>query len=88
MWLRRFSFLTAIALGAVGWAIQAATLAASPPVPPNAAIEFYHAGFDHYFVTQLPAEIDALDSGQTVGWTRTGRGFAIATNKLDVDVFG
>jgi len=49
------------------------------PVPANTAIEFYHAGFDHYFVTSLAAEIAALDSGQTVGWTRTGRGFAIFT---------
>jgi hypothetical protein len=48
-----------------------------PPLTPNTAIEYYHAAFDHYFVTALPAEIQALDSGQTTGWSRTGRGFAI-----------
>jgi hypothetical protein len=48
-----------------------------PPLSPNAAVEYYHAGFDHYFVTSLPAEIAALDTGQLTGWSRTGRGFAV-----------
>jgi hypothetical protein len=48
-----------------------------PPLAPDTAVEFYHGGFDHYFVTNNPAEIDALDSGRTVGWTRTGRGFSV-----------
>lgn len=41
------------------------------------AIEYYHAGFDHYFVTSLPNEIAALDNGTLTGWTRTGRAFAV-----------
>jgi hypothetical protein len=48
-----------------------------PPLPPDTAIEFYHAGFDHYFITSLPAEIAALDAGTLTGWSRTGRGFAV-----------
>ncbi len=42
---------------------------------PVAALEFYHAAFDHYFVTTLPAELAALDSGRLSGWMRTGLWF-------------
>ena len=38
-------------------------------------IEYYHAAFDHYFITSLPQEIAALDSGRFSGWARTGRSF-------------
>ena len=38
-------------------------------------VEYYHAVFNHYFITSIPVEIAALDSGQFVGWTRTGRSF-------------
>lgn len=41
------------------------------------AIEYYHQGFDHYFVTTLPNEIAALDSGTTTGWARTGLAFNV-----------
>jgi BNR repeat-like domain len=69
-------------LAIVGLAILASgshtdATAAFAPVPGDAVIEFYHAGFDHYFLTAEPAEIDALDSGSTKGWSRTGRGFAV-----------
>jgi hypothetical protein len=37
--------------------------------------EFYNAGFDHYFISSLAADITALDSGRFKGWTRTGRTF-------------
>ncbi len=42
--------------------------------PPSkvAAVEFRHAGFDHYFLTVDPVEIAALDAGAFAGWTRTG----------------
>ena len=37
-------------------------------------IEYYHAGFDHYFMTWVPDEIAALDDGSVLmGWERTGR---------------
>jgi hypothetical protein len=37
--------------------------------------EYYHAGFDHYFMTGNPDEKTSLDSGATRGWVRTGFGF-------------
>jgi ELWxxDGT repeat protein len=37
--------------------------------------EYYHAGFDHYFITADAAEKSKLDSGATTGWKRTGFGF-------------
>lgn len=37
-----------------------------------AVIEYYHAGFDHYFITADAREIARLDDGTTPGWTRTG----------------
>ena len=36
------------------------------------AVEFYHAGFDHYFLTANGDEILALDTGYFKGWARTG----------------
>ena len=41
------------------------------------AVEYYNAGFDHYFVTWVPAEIVNLDTGVAKGWTRTGQSFNV-----------
>jgi hypothetical protein len=41
------------------------------------AVEFYHAAFDHYFVTTIQDEITKLDNGTFVGWTRTGKQFKV-----------
>ncbi len=50
------------------------------PTPPIAdAIEYYHAAFDHYFVTAIADEITKLDNGTFVGWARTGRQFKVYT---------
>ena len=38
-------------------------------------VEYYHAGFDHYFVTGIPDEINKLDTGFFAGWARTGQTF-------------
>ena len=38
-------------------------------------VEYYHADFDHYFITGAPEEIAKLDAGSFAGWTRTGYGF-------------
>ena len=38
-------------------------------------VEYYNAALDHYFITPLGNEIDALDSGRIAGWTRTGLAF-------------
>ena len=42
-----------------------------------AAVEFYNAALDHYFLSTNPAEIDNLDSGRTIGWVRTGLRFLV-----------
>ncbi len=53
----------------------------APPTPTTAlAIEYYHAAFDHYFVTAIAVEITKLDNGTFVGWTRTGRSFNVYTS--------
>ena len=41
------------------------------------AVEYYHAGFNHYFFTAIADEISLLDSGYFSGWARTGRTFGI-----------
>ena len=57
----------------------AAAVKASQPATGAAvdAVEFYHAGFDHYFVTYDAGEIASLDNGTTKGWTRTGQSFKV-----------
>jgi hypothetical protein len=40
-------------------------------------VEYYNAALDHYFVTDLAADIDALDSGRIAGWVRTGQVFLV-----------
>ncbi|MCC7218594.1 MAG: choice-of-anchor D domain-containing protein [Burkholderiales bacterium] len=41
------------------------------------AIEYYHADFDHYFMTHIADEITKLDDGTFKGWTRTGKSFKV-----------
>ena len=43
------------------------------------AIEYYHAGLDHYFVSAAPSDIHALDAGVLTGWRRTGESFGAYT---------
>ena len=43
------------------------------PALPVSAVEYHHAGLDHYFISSLQQEIDTLDSGRIAGWTRTGQ---------------
>lgn len=45
------------------------------PVHAETVIEYYNGTLDHYFITSLASEIDALDSGRIAGWTRTGLAF-------------
>lgn len=44
---------------------------------PVTNIEFHHAGLDHYFISALAPDIDALDSGRLPGWQRTGQAFRV-----------
>ncbi len=60
----------AVALFAAAGAIG--VVAQGTPVD---VVEYYHAGLDHYFVSALPAEVAALDSGTLKGWGRTGLTF-------------
>ena len=43
------------------------------------AVEYFHAGFGHYFVSATPVEIAALDTYgmYTSDWSRTGRSFRV-----------
>jgi len=50
---------------------------ASLPVVPVTAFEYYNAALDHYFVTDLAPDIEALDSGRIAGWARTGKSFKV-----------
>ena len=50
---------------------------AAAPAMPVGAVEFYNAGLDHYFISALQPDIDALDSGRLAGWVRTGLGFKV-----------
>jgi hypothetical protein len=43
-------------------------------------VEYFHAAFGHYFITNIGAEITALDSGQFAGWARTGKTFKAYTS--------
>jgi hypothetical protein len=45
------------------------------PAAADTVVEYYHKGLDYYFITGLPAEIQALDSGKVTGWARTGLTF-------------
>jgi hypothetical protein len=57
---------------ATGATLVPAAVGASVP-----AIEYYDAGFDHYFITSNPDEITKLDNGTFVGWARTGQSFNV-----------
>lgn len=49
--------------------------------PSGNTVEYYHAGFDHYFVTADPGEIAMLDGGAFGGaWRRTGQFFMTYAN--------
>ena len=54
-----------------------ATYVAPAPVPANTAVEYYHADFEHYFVTSLPTRSANLDAGRFHGWARTGQTFKV-----------
>lgn len=47
-------------------------VAASVTVRAETVVEYYNASLDHYFMTPLANEIDALDAGRIAGWSRTG----------------
>jgi hypothetical protein len=38
-------------------------------------VEFHNETLDHYFISSLAADIEALDTGRFAGWVRTGQTF-------------
>ena len=54
-----------------------ANVTAAVTATPIAAVEFYNTTLDHYFISSLAGDIDALDSGRIGGWTRTGLTFTV-----------
>src|SRR6266576_3706289 len=45
------------------------------PANPITVVEFYNDSLDHYFMSPLAPDIDALDAGRIFGWSRTGYSF-------------
>lgn len=63
---------------ATNFAGATGSVTAGPPAA--TAVEYYHAEFDHYFLTYLTGEIAILDAGETIkGWARTGQSFLVYT---------
>lgn len=60
-----------------------ALLASSACAASLNAVEYFHAGFGHYFVTADPDEVAALDAGTPAGWARTGYAFSVASGPQD-----
>ena len=58
-------------------AVNFAGASAVVPVLAVTSVEFYNAALDHYFLSDLAPDIDALDSGRIAGWTRTGESFRV-----------
>jgi hypothetical protein len=44
---------------------------------PVTSVEFFNTTLNHYFISALAPDIDALDSGRISGWTRTGQSFKV-----------
>jgi hypothetical protein len=66
----------AIATSAGNASVALAGNALAPPtVTASTVVEYYHAAYDHYFITIGTEEIAALDTGAFAGWTRTGLSF-------------
>jgi len=51
--------------------------AASVPALAVGLAEYYNPSLDHFFVSDLQPDIDALDSGRIAGWARTGQSFNV-----------
>ena len=51
--------------------------AASVPALAVGLVEYYNQSLDHFFVSDLQPDIDALDSGRIAGWARTGQSFNV-----------
>jgi hypothetical protein len=48
------------------------TVVVTPSANSGDAVEYYHSGLKHYFLTANNQEVASLDAGLFSGWTRTG----------------
>jgi len=66
---------------AINFAGETATVPGTPAGnPTGTAVEYYHAEFNHYFITAFPDEQAVLDGGAFGGaWKRTGEQFPVWT---------
>jgi len=55
--------------------------ASAPPLPVT-AVEYFNQGLNHYFISALQPDIDALDSGRLQGWARTGFSFKVFASQM------
>lgn len=51
--------------------------AATLPVIPVTAVEYFNATLVHYFISDLAPDIAALDAARIAGWARTGQSFKV-----------
>ncbi|HEX4885112.1 MAG TPA: hypothetical protein VFX05_13300 [Casimicrobiaceae bacterium] len=62
-----------LALAAAALVLAALGPAVGLAQPTGTAVEYYHAAFDHYFITARPSEIADIDGGKFGdAWKRTG----------------
>ncbi len=57
--------------------LQGGDLAPPLPFATRRAVEFFHAGYGHYFISADADEIAHLDATPSSGWQRTGRSFDV-----------
>jgi hypothetical protein len=66
------------AANAAGSSLSSASVRVMPSALKSVAVEYFHAGFGHYFLTAQDDEISGLDAGAYGGaFARTGRQFAV-----------
>jgi hypothetical protein len=64
----------ATSVGTAQIALSGTAIAPAAPVA-STVVEYYHAAYEHYFITIGADEIAALDGGVFGGWARTGVAF-------------
>ncbi|HSS71639.1 MAG TPA: sialidase family protein [Casimicrobiaceae bacterium] len=62
---------------ATNMATNFAGASARAPALPVTAVEYYNPSLDHYFMSALQPDIDALDTQRIPGWRRTGFSFKV-----------
>jgi IPT/TIG domain/Bacterial pre-peptidase C-terminal domain/Repeat of unknown function (DUF5648) len=70
---------TAIANQTGAYTLTLSTTGGTSSPGETAVYEFYHPGFDHYFITAYQAEADNLNAGKLPPWVSTGKMFKVWT---------